>query len=424
MPLAAIALELPEHCVHAVAQDTDADGRDEIVVGCRTLRQDGPDALVLTLLDFDDQGRLQDTDLIDLGTRAMLWDGRYAVDGLGLVSLTPRGRLASKTTPLASLGQTTPIWAPLRVELNGAPLLLLWAGGQYHLYTESGDLLASVKAPSTGDLEARDRAGGFGVDQTLRAPPLAIGDVDGDGSEDLILPVGDQATVWFSRGGGLAVEQAVLKLPKRIEARDGDDERWVTAAAWEDLDGDGRVDLLLSEMAGDGSFFGSTAELSWYRGTGGGFELAQTLTTGTGSWEVVLRDVDSDGDLDLVIPQVDIGVSSLARGLVSKRIPVQLSLYRNETGRFDGGAVLLQTFVDLDDPNTAWTVDADLDGDGRAELVFIEGQSLHVRRLEGVELGVLDARGATELITADVDGDGVREVVAWGEGGALLVWYE
>jgi hypothetical protein len=416
MPLTALPVDLPEHAVHAVARDTDGDGSDEIVVSSRTLHEDGPDGLVLTTLDFASPKALADTDRIDLGRRAMVWDGRFAVGGVGLVSLSPRGVLAPMTTALTSLGETTPTWGRLLYELDGRPVLVVWANGVYSVHETDGGWVMSSQAPATGKLKATDRAGGQGIDVTVQQPPLFIGDLDGDGHDDLLMPFANE--LWVNGG------EKKLPLPQRIIAKEGDDERWVTAVQFEDLDGDGKLDLLVSEMAGDGSFFGSTAEVTWYRGTGSGFVSPQTLSTGTGSWDVYLRDVDGDGDLDLLIPQVDIGVTSLARGLVSKQIPVQLSLYTNNAGTFDAGRLILQTFVDLDDPTTAWTVDADLDRDGQVDLVYIEGAEVIAVRMDGTEIGRMNSRKADNILTADVDGDGVREVFLWGEGGALLLSWE
>ena len=86
--------------------------------------------------------------------------------------------------------------------------------------------------------------------------------------------------------------------------------------------------------------------------------------------------------------------------------------------------MVLQTSVDLDEPTTAWTADADLDGDGLSELVYIEGTQVIVRSLDGTELGRTNSLGATELVTADVDGDGRREVFAWGEDRGVLITLE
>ena len=419
MPLTALPVDLPDHAVHAMAQDTDSDGRDEIIVGSRTEHDDGPDGTVLTTLEFASPLALSDTDRIDLGRRAMVWDGRYAVDAVGLVSLSPRGVLVSRSNPLTSLGETTPSWGKVVHELDGREVLVLWSDGAYRLYETNGDEVLTVKAPATGVVEGTARAGGEGIDVTVKQPPLSMGDVDGDGSDELLLPGPTEVVVFGTNG-----DRSVIQLPQRIVAKEGDDERWVTAVRFEDLDGDGKVDLLVSEMAGDGSFFASTAEVTWYRGTGTSFVTGSTLSTGTGSWEVYLRDIDADGDLDLLIPQVDIGVTSLARGLVSKRIPVQLSLYTNNGSGFDPALVILQTFVDLDEPTTAWTVDADLDRDGQVDLVYIEGAEVIAVRLDGTEIGRMSSRKTDSILTADVDGDGVREVFLWGESTAMLVSVE
>ncbi len=108
----------------------------------------------------------------------------------------------------------------------------------------------------------------------------AVADFDGDGHPDVVLPTGGP-TLWLPgspRGPGVAYRDV---LPALADGK--------RAAVAGDLDGDGRLDLYLSAIAGD----------------------VVVLNRGDGAWEAVpapydrgslsaaLADVDGDGDLDV-----------------------------------------------------------------------------------------------------------------------------
>ena len=55
--------------------------------------------------------------------------------------------------------------------------------------------------------------------------------------------------------------------------------------------------------------------------------------------------VDSDGDKDLVVPQIDITLSNMARALVSRRMQVDITLLPFQDGAFGPDARLLHAVV-------------------------------------------------------------------------------
>jgi len=123
-----------------------------------------------------------------------------------------------------------------------------------------------------------------------RAPyPLALGDVNGDGRTDVVVPNVGSASVSVLLGDGRGGLTPAPGTPTGVTARP-----YFVALA--DLDGDGRLDALTTHddvslvtgLLGDGR---------------GGFRPApgSPFDVGRRAWKAVAHDVDSDGKKDLVV---------------------------------------------------------------------------------------------------------------------------
>lgn len=437
MPLASLPLPLPPDAAELRAGDVDGDGRDELLVVSRTLRPGVPDTVKLTILSFTDVGALGSRRELDLGSRPLLWDadaGLWALDREGLVKLDAAGgapaRIARFPTVLAALGPTTPAWAPLAHDLDGddKPELIAWSAGRYLAFRADGTAVGAINAPAEGALSLDWSTGGAATNATLSAPPLAVGDLDGDGKLDLILPSGAKMGAYFT-GETIGARAASIALPLDLEPpeespKPGETKRRISGVWFEDLDGDGKIDLAVHRLVLAGSWFGATAEIAWARGRGDGFLPLQVIPMNAAAFGLELLDLDGDGDKDFVAPLVDIGIGTIARALVAKSARVDLSLFRMEGGTFQAPAPLRTFAFPLESPGRFQaTLKADVDGDGRIDLVTNDAED-RVRVYRG-KIGGLEAAVAWEvplrvpigedtLFVHDLTGDGRAEIVVWG----------
>jgi hypothetical protein len=132
----------------------------------------------------------------------------------------------------------------------------------------------------------------FPISSVIGASSVFVADVDGDGAVDVLSSNGVSDTIaWYRNGGGTPVVWTPFNI-----STSADGAQYVHAA---DVDSDGRVDVLSASFDDN--------RIAWYR-NGGGSPVAWTAynisTTADGAHSVYVEDVDGDGRLDVLSSSV------------------------------------------------------------------------------------------------------------------------
>ncbi|MCY3001899.1 MAG: VCBS repeat-containing protein [Planctomycetota bacterium] len=266
------------------------------------------------------------------------------------------------------------------------------SAGGFDLADLDGDGAAEIVGPAGQGWIARTSSNGQGgwddlhVGRSIASRPIAAGDFDGDGIEDLLLDMGSKLE--FARGNGQGELVPALQIP--LSASNGS-----YAADLRDLDADGDLDVLLRQWTGSYEFLANDGA--------GQFAAPAALPMPTGL-ELDWADFDGDG--------VDDALSHSG---------ASLTLYRGLPG--GGFAPPIAT----PHPNVlVFRALADIDGDGACEAVLVRpGVRLEIWSCGANGTFVLRSSaavaGSPEHVAAgDFDGDGFGDV-AWVERAARLV---
>jgi len=229
---------------------------------------------------------------------------------------------------------------------------------------------------------------------------IAVADVNADGRIDLIFGNYDDADQLLLNSAGrednLFTEVDTFDLPN------GD--RSTNSVVAADVDGDGDVDIIIGNNREPNQLLlNSGGDRNPFKGA-----IALDPPGGGRTFSIVAADVDSDGDLDLII-----GNSGDENELLINN--------GGDSNLLEG---LIALDLSIDERSTNCIAAADFDGDGKIDIII--GNNYGANQLilnkggEGVEVtydlpGVISDTRA--IVAADVNGDGNIDVIIGNYGG-------
>ncbi|MEM8488193.1 MAG: T9SS type A sorting domain-containing protein [Bacteroidota bacterium] len=278
---------------------------------------------------------------------------------------------------------------------------------------DDGDLdvlSGSVNDSKIAWYENTNGQGSFGPQQlvsTASAGPVSIvaANVDGDGDVDiLVASTFDNKIAWYESfaGKGLVRFGVTRFIGNTTESLAPH------AVAGADIDGDGYADVLSASY--------NDSKIAWYPNVHGRLGQQRTISLGAaGARDVHAADIDGDGDQDVLSAS---GSDNAIRW------------YEN----FNGAGSFDITHDISTNANSAYAVyAADLDGDGDMDVLSASSSDDKIAWYQnddgngtfGSQLIVTKAaKGATDVVAADIDGDGDQDIVSASTFDDKIAWYE
>ncbi len=228
-------------------------------------------------------------------------------------------------------------------------------------YTAQADLL--YRNNGDGTFTEVSKTAGFEA-QNGRGLGLAIADFDGDGKLDIFVANDATPNFLFRNRGGLRFEE--IGMEAGVATNGSGRATASMGVVADDLDGDGRIDLFVTNLVNESSTF--------FRNLGGGLFLDSTLGAGldapsrpkTGFGDAAL-DGDNDGLLDLFVANGHVDNRPWANSPMAQRA---LFFWGRNQGRFVVAEATESSY--FAHPFVGRGVAAgDLNNDGRVDLVVV-----------------------------------------------------
>ncbi|MEE3326904.1 MAG: VCBS repeat-containing protein [Myxococcota bacterium] len=218
------------------------------------------------------------------------------------------------------------------------PLLFVQQIGQLTLLEPNGEVRAIMNIPRRANYFIMPTGGLISLESNfqifLDVPKLLLGDINGDGRNDIAVATRHELHTYLQEeDGGFPYEasrkQALNLITKDDHVRGSGG---VTADVG-DVDGDGRIDLILSYAKG--GFSNAETITYYYRNQEGVWRIGQpdqTLKSDASLASNALVDLDMNGQMELVRLELDFSLLELIEILLSREFDVELSVF-NASGQ-------------------------------------------------------------------------------------------
>lgn len=316
-------------------------------------------------------------------------------------------------------------------ELGSPPWLIVPQLDSAAVFSPDGTLMGRLRTGARANYLVPPRPGPLVAESDIQlfldVPRLSVGDVDGDGAADLVASSRHELRVFLRREDGSFAAVADRSLPLgRVSAVDHVRATGTVRVSASDLNGDGLLDLLISQLSG--SLMDAQFKTSVHVNRGGTWDLEradrQFESSGYGTDELV--DLDGDGRLELVRANLSFSVLELIEALVTRELDAQVAVYRADPAGGLSAAPWFETKLDIplsfESGRTRGflaNVGADLNGDGQRDLLTAgDGRSLEV--FLGGRFGAYRKRNARQSLPTngrirfgDLEGDGMADFVMY-----------
>jgi FG-GAP-like repeat len=270
----------------------------------------------------------------------------------------------------------------------------------------------------------------YALQLIYRLPQLFVRDFNGDSRGDLIAAWQDHVAVYLQGTTGRFSQEPSQTFHFNLRTEQERTLRFVhISPLLEDLDGDGRVDLILTKVTG--RITDRRIASSVYLNRGGGLPAQPHVRVEHEGFAstLVAKDLNGDGKRDLLLPIAKIGVGNLIRNLLTDRADISLlaHLYR-DPGVYNKVADWTRNFtyqIDMSDGvmlQGLWpNVEGDFDGDGKADLLVVGNDEIAVYLATP---GTLFAREPAARVPVKTSPRTIVQDLTDNRQADIVMWYE
>jgi len=313
-------------------------------------------------------------------------------------------------------------------DFGSEPWILVPQIGQLMALSPEGEVRARLEIPRRANYFTTPESGLVSLESDLQvfvdAPKLSVGDVDGDGRADAVFSTRHEIWVYLQKEDGSLPTAPDRKLTLHLlTPRDHIRGSGGVSSMAKDIDGDEKLDLLVSHVAGSFTNASSTTYVHMNRGGGWNLEEPDQVFRSEASLGTnALIDLDGDGRTELLRMRLRFSRVEVVEFLLAREIDIQLAVHRYRPGRGFEETPWVETQielpVDFDTFRLAGFVPTgavDLNGDGFPDFVASGGGEAIEITLGGGEVPFARQGHRQELSTAgvirfgDLDGDGLPD---------------
>jgi hypothetical protein len=310
------------------------------------------------------------------------------------------------------------------------PWLLIPQIGQLVALSPDGQVRAHLQVPRRANYFITPNTGLISLESDFQifvdVPKLAVGDVNGDGRVDFVFSTRHEVWVYLRRK-----DESFPAVPDRklalhlVNPRDHIRGSGGVASVARDIDGDDRLDLLVSHVEGTFSDAASTTYL--YMNHDGGWKLGEPDHVFRSDGSLVanaLIDLNADHRMELLRMELSFGLLEVIELLLTREIDIQISVHRYHPERGFGDKPWMKTKLEIPFSFDTFrlkgfipTANSDLNADGLPDFVS-SGGGEKIEIFLGGGSSPLAKRGYRQKLRTsgvihfgDLDSDGLSDFV-------------